>query len=144
MKYADLKFTNGEYGITEAAYEKLKHGIEADETILWKPIGRNSEFRFSLYRNDRVKVVDDKGEEIELLFGSRAGNNEGYVEMKPIHKARFDVKEKVAFYGQISGTQFGKKMTKQGYKLYKVNTDILGNPYYTEKESDQPKLKIKN
>ena len=145
LKYADLKFTNGEYGITEAAYEKLKHGIEADETILWKPIGRNSEFRFSLYRNDRVKVVDDKGEEIELLFGSRTTNNEGYVEMKPIHKSKFDGKEIVSFYGQMAPSgQFVKKMARRGYKLYKVNTDILGNPYYTEKESDQPKLKIKN
>lgn len=142
LKYADLKFTKGIYGISEKSYEKLKHKIASDGTIVWKPIGQNSEFCFSLYRNDRVKIVDDKGEEIELLFGSRSGNNEGYVEMKPIHKARFDAKETVAFYGQISGTQFGKKMVRQGYKLYKVNTDILGTPYYTEKESDVPKLKL--
>ncbi|AYG00248.1 type II CRISPR RNA-guided endonuclease Cas9 [Lactococcus allomyrinae] len=142
LKYADLKFTKGVYGITEEAYEKLKHGIEADGTILWKPIGRNSEFRFSLYRNDRVKIVDDKGEEIELLFGSRAGNNEGYVEMKPIHKARFEGAEEIAFYGKTSSGRFLKPLAKKGYKLYKVNTGILGTPYYTEKESDQPKLNL--
>ena len=65
--------------------------------------------------------------------------------MKPIHKSKFDGKEIVSFYGQMAPSgQFVKKMARRGYKLYKVNTDILGNPYYTEKESDQPKLKIKN
>lgn len=142
VKYSDLKFTKGTYGITEEAYEKLKYGIEADGTILWKPIGQNSEFRFSLYRNDRVKIVDDKGEGIELLFGSRAGNNEGYVEMKPIHKARFEGSEEVSFYGKTSSGRFLKPIAKRGYKLYKINTDILGSPHYTEKESDQPKLNL--
>lgn len=142
LKYSDLKFTKGTYGITADAYERLKHSIEADGTILWKPIGKNSEFRFSLYRNDRVKIVDDKGEEVELLFGSRAGNNEGYVEMKPIHKARFEGSEEVSFYGKTSSGRFLKPIAKRGYKLYKINTDILGSPHYTEKESDQPKLNL--
>lgn len=142
LKYSDLKFTQSVYGITADAYERLKHSIEADGTILWKPIGKNSEFRFSLYRNDRVKIVDDKGEEVELLFGSRAGNNEGYVEMKPIHKARFEGSEEVSFYGKTSSGRFLKPITKKEYKLYKINTDILGTPHYTEKESDQPKLNL--
>ena len=142
LKYSDLKFTKGTYGITADAYERLKHSIEADGTILWKPIGKNSEFRFSLYRNDRVKIVDDKGEEVELLFGSRAGNNEGYVEMKPIHKARFEGSEEVSFYGKTSSGRFLKPIAKRGYKLYKINTDILGSPHYTEKESDQLKLNL--
>ncbi|QDK71203.1 type II CRISPR RNA-guided endonuclease Cas9 [Lactococcus protaetiae] len=142
LKYSDLKFTQGVYGIIADAYERLKHGVEADGTILWKPIGQKSEFCFSLYRNDRVKIVDDKGEEIELLFGSRAGNNEGYVEMKPVHKARFEGTEEVSFYGKTSSGRFLKPLAKKGYKLYKVNTDILGTPHYTEKESDQPKLNL--
>lgn len=143
LKYSDLKFTKGVYGITVEAYEKLKHGIETDGTILWKPIGQKSEFCFSLYRNDRVKIVDEKGKEVELVFGSRTTNNEGYVELKPIHKSRFDGKEEVSFYGQMTSSgRFVKKMTREGYKLYKVNTDILGTPYYTEKESDQPKLNL--
>ncbi|MDN7146504.1 type II CRISPR RNA-guided endonuclease Cas9 [Liquorilactobacillus mali] len=143
LKYSDLKFTNGVYGITSEAYEKLKHGISEDGTKTWKPIGKNSGFRFSLYRNNRVKIVDEKGESLELLFASRTTSNEGYVELKPIYKSKFDSKEDVGFYGQMTPSgQFVKKMARVGYKLYKVNTDVLGNPYYITKESDDPELSL--
>lgn len=142
LKYSDLKFTNGVYGITSEAYEKLKHGISEGGTRAWKPIGKNSEFRFSLYRNNRVKIVDEKGESLELLFASRTTSNEGYVELKPIHKSKFDSKEEVGFYGYVSNGRLIKKFVRDGYKLYKVNTDILGNPYYITKESDEPKLSL--
>ncbi|MDN2453388.1 type II CRISPR RNA-guided endonuclease Cas9 [Lactobacillus sp. UCMA15818] len=143
LKYSDLKFTNGTYGITDDAYEKLKNSVSEDGETAWKPIGKNSEFRFSLYRNNRVRVVDEKGESIELLFASRTTSNEGYVELKPIHKAKFDSKEEVGFYGQMAPSgQFVKKMARAEYKLYKVNTDVLGNLYYVTKESDKPKLNL--
>ncbi|MFT8884576.1 MAG: type II CRISPR RNA-guided endonuclease Cas9 [Liquorilactobacillus hordei] len=142
LKYSDLKFTNGVYGITRDAYEKLKYGVSEDGVTAWKPISKNSEFRFSLYRNDRVRVIDEKGDSIELLFASRTTSNEGYVELKPIYKAKFDSKEEVGFYGLVSNGRLIKKMSKVGYKLYKVNTDILGKPYYVTKESDEPKLNL--
>ncbi|MFV0556089.1 MAG: type II CRISPR RNA-guided endonuclease Cas9, partial [Lactovum sp.] len=44
LKYRDLKYTNGTYGISQEDYEKLKYGIEKDGTILWKPISKESEF----------------------------------------------------------------------------------------------------
>lgn len=142
LKYSDLKFTKGVYGITQEAYEKLKYGY-IDGVPTWKPISKESEFRFSLYRNDRVRIINEAGEKIDLLFGSRTTSNEGYVEMKPIFKTKFAGKEDVAFYGQMSPNgQFVKKMARKGYQVYKVNTDILGNLYYTAKESNEPKLDL--
>jgi CRISPR-associated endonuclease Csn1 len=143
LKYSDLKYTQGMYGITQDDYEKLKYGVDPDGEIAWKPISKNSEFRFSLYRNDRVRIINENAEEIELLFGSRTGNQEGYVEMKPISKSKFTDSEEIALYGKTSAGRFFKKLSLPYCKIYKVNTDILGKPYYTEKESDQPDLNVK-
>ena len=136
LKYSDLKYIHGVYGVPKASYEEVKR----DERI-----SDNSEFLFSLYRNDRVKVLNDEGESIELLFGSRTTNSRNYVEMKPIEKNRFESKETVGFYGNVTpGGQFIKVLAKKGWKVYKVNTDILGNPYYLEKEGKNPKNIIAN
>lgn len=149
LKYSDLKYNNGTYGISPEQYENLKLGrtIKSNgeiQTLGKAVISPISEFCFSLYRNDRIKIVSESGEEIELLFGSRTTSNEGYVELKPVHKIKFDSKELVAFYGQMSPSgQFVKKLARNGYKIYKINTDILGTSYYIEKESTNPQLDIK-
>ncbi|MCI1904303.1 MAG: type II CRISPR RNA-guided endonuclease Cas9 [Enterococcaceae bacterium] len=131
LKYSDLKYgKNGEYGVAADRYDLVKKKEHVD---------RDSEFLFSLYRNDRIKIIDDNKAELELLFGSRTvPDNLGYVELKPITKAKFDNKETVDFYGTMTPTgRFVKKFTRKGYKLYKVNTDELGNPFYIEKENGQ-------
>lgn len=145
LKYADLKFTKGVYGITESAYENLKHGIEADGTILWKPIGKNSEFRFSLYRNDRFRFTSlEEGETLEALYSSL--NVDGRSEIKPIHKSAYSKGENnIPVIGKIGDSTYQCKINfniKKNGGFEKVNTDILGTPYYTKKESDQPKLNL--
>lgn len=131
LKYSDLCFVNGQYGITSKRYNEIKKA---------EKIADNSQFVFSLYRNDRVKVTDDKGESIELLFGSRNYSHLGYVELKPIDKAFFDKNQNINVYGKLSSSgRFIKALVKPNWKLWKVNTDELGNPYYITKESNQPK-----
>ncbi|MGM9904251.1 MAG: type II CRISPR RNA-guided endonuclease Cas9 [Enterococcus sp.] len=139
LKYKDLRFyPSGIYGISVEDYEDLKKGRSSqhDGSIVEKSeVKEGSVFCFSLYRGDRVKVIDENGESQEFLFASRTTSNPGYVELKPIQKSCFTSKEDVSFYGVVSsGGRFIKKFTRKGYKLWKVNTDILGNPYYTEKE----------
>lgn len=131
IKYADLKYKNGQYGILPIEYQK----IMKRETV-----SLSSEFLFSLYRGDRIQVGN--GSEVcDLLFGSRTNpSQKGYVELKPIIKSRFDGKEVVAFYGAMTPNgQFVKRFLPKGYTVLKVNTDILGNPFYIKKEGNSPK-----
>lgn len=131
LKYSDLKSIQGQYGIPQSRYEEVKR----DERV-----SDDSEFLFSLYRNDRIKVVNDEGESVELLFSSRNLSGRGYVELKPVDKVTFENKESVSFYGNVTPAgRFVKRLAKKGWKVYKVNVDVLGNPYYLEKEAQNPK-----
>ncbi|MGX7350627.1 CRISPR-associated protein cas9/csn1, subtype II/nmemi [Enterococcus canis] len=133
IKYSDMQYLNGNYGITNERYKE----IQREEGV-----ADNSEFMMSLYRGDRIKVIDTNSDEsVELLFGSRTiPTKKGYVELKPIEKTKFDSKEIVSFYGQVTPNgQFVKKFTRNGYRLLKVNTNILGNPYYISKEGINPR-----
>ncbi|AQP54278.1 type II CRISPR RNA-guided endonuclease Cas9 [Vagococcus penaei] len=139
IKYSDLTFGKcGQYGIKRERYEEIK----TDEKV-----SAESCFMFSLYRNDRIKVIDTVNDEtVELLFGSRTlPNQKGYVELKPIDKAKFDSKEVVSFYGSVTPNgQFIKRFLKKNYLLYKINTDVLGNPFYVKKEGENPRDIIDN
>lgn len=134
IKYSDLKFgAKHSYGIYQEDYDRIKEK---------ENIASESEFVFSLYRNDRIKVLDsNSGEEIELLFGSRTlPANLGYVELKPIDRSKFDSNEVLKIFGKVSPNgQFVKRITQKGFKILKVNTDSLGNPFYISKERDSPK-----
>lgn len=131
LKYSDLCYRKGKYGITIEKYREImkKEGVVA-----------TSEFLFSLYRRDRVKVSDGE-ESLELLFGSRTNPAiRGYVELKPINKSRFDGKEIVGFYGAMTPNgQFVKRFLPKGYSVLKVNTSELGDPFYIKKEGNSPK-----
>lgn len=131
IKYADLKFKGDNYGITKVRYQEIKEE---------EGVSEESEFLFSLYRGDRVRIINESSKQ-DLLFGSRTKPaQKGYVELKPINKSRFEGKEIVGFYGAVTPNgQFVKRFLPKGYVLLKVNTDILGNPFYIKKESDQPK-----
>lgn len=134
IKYSDLKYgRKQQYGIYFEDYKR----IMKDEKISSK-----SEFVFSLYRNDRIKVIDTiNNEEIELLFGSRTKPaNLGYVELKPIDRAKFGSNEVLNVFGKVpSSGQLQKNISKKGFKILKVNTDSLGNPYYISKERESPR-----
>ncbi|WP_334352766.1 type II CRISPR RNA-guided endonuclease Cas9 [Companilactobacillus sp. HBUAS56257] len=130
IKYSDLKFNKGEgYGIKKAKYLEIKKREGVADT---------SEFMFSLYRKDRIKVENlGTHESVELLFWSRNAVSSGYAELKPIDK--FDNKDgDYPIYGHSKG-QIIKKMIPKNCKIWKVNTNILGDPYYLEKEGENPK-----
>lgn len=138
IKYSDLRYIDGKYGIPKNVYEKIK---------LREKIPSESEFCFSLYKNDRVKIIDpNKNEEIELRFNSRTLPSVlNYVEFKPLFQESYNsltllpVFSKTASEGRII-----KKFTREDNIVYKVNTDELGNPYYILKESQNPKNIIDN
>lgn len=129
IKYSDLQFIKGAYGISQKHYNELKTKEQ---------IASNSEFVFSLYRNDRIKVMNDQNESVELLFGSRTKANKGYVELKPITQFGFIDTQSIPLYGKASNGRAIKPLAKTGWKIWKVNTDELGNPFYIAKESDKP------
>ena len=130
IKYADLKFNAHEgYGIKKDKYLEIKKIEEVSD---------NSEFMFSLYRKDRVKVQNMKtGESVELLFWSRNFSNKKYAELKPIFKFATE-DDDWPVYGHAK-KQILKRLVPKNCKIWKVNTTILGDPYYLEKESDSPK-----
>ena len=131
IKYADLKYIKGKYGIPKSKYQSL---------MVSEGVDTKSEFLFSLYKYDRICVSDDTKEKIELLFVSRTmPKKKGYVELKPIDRNQLDGKEVVSVYGAASNGRLKKRLTRKGYTLYKVNTDILGNPFYIKKEGNSPK-----
>lgn len=130
LKYSDLKFgKKGIYGVPKKRYEEIKN----EEGISIK-----SKFVFTLYRADRIRVINDLEDSLELLFASRTlPAQKGYVELKPIDKTKFEGKEVVGFYGQVTPNgQFVKKFTKKGYKILKLNTDELGNTYIENGEKE--------
>lgn len=138
IKYADLRFINGKYGIPSDVYQQIKKR---------EKIPVDAEFRFSLYKNDRIKVIDTvTNEEIELRFWSRTMPNVlGYVELKPIFQDKFRSEQILQIYGKVAKSgQFIKRLSKNSQVIYKVNTDELGNPYYILKESQNPKNIIDN
>lgn len=132
LKYSDLRFKKDKYGIPKERYQEVKQ-IEK--------VALHSEFCFSLYRNDRLKVLNkDTGEQVELLFGARNYTSAGYVDLKPIDRVDFGKKEWIPVYQYAtSGGKCIKKFAKKGYEIYKVNTTILGEPYYIKKERMLPK-----
>ncbi|WP_125761679.1 type II CRISPR RNA-guided endonuclease Cas9 [Companilactobacillus hulinensis] len=131
LKYSDLKFQKtGLYGINKQKYLEIKSR---------EKVSKNSEFMFSLYRKDRIKVQNiDTKEDVEVLFWSRTMDKQkGYAEIKPIDS--FDNVETLSIYGKGSKGRFIKRLIPKKCRVWKVNTDILGNTFYLEKEGNEPK-----
>lgn len=131
IKYSDLKFNSHEgYGIKKDKYLEIKKQEQVSD---------ESEFCFTLYKKDRIKVWD-KGtdEKVELLFWSRTlASQKGYVELKPIEK--YDIEDdNYPIYGSAKN-RIIKKMIPKNCEIVKINTDILGNLYDVKKESENPK-----
>lgn len=130
IKYSDLKFNKGEgYGIKKNKYLEIKKREQVSD---------GSEFMFSLYRKDRIKVQNlETGESVEMLFWSRNTVSLEYVELKPIYKYSVS-DDDLPIYGNAK-KQIIKKMVPRNCKIWKVNTNILGDPFYLEKEGNDPK-----
>lgn len=137
MKYADLQFEKGTgtYKISEEKYNdiKKKEGVDAD-----------SEFKFTLYKNDLLLIKDTQTKEQQLFrFLSRSmPNKKHYVELKPYDKQKFEGNEPlINILGTVAkGGQCIKGLGKVNLSIYKIRTDVLGNQHIIKNEGDKPKL----
>lgn len=143
LKYADLCFEEGgAYGISEVKYKKIREK---------EGIGKNSEFKFTLYKNDLILIKDTETNCQQFFrFWSRTGKDnpksfeKHKIELKPYEKARFEKGEELEVLGKVppSSNQFQKNMQIENLSIYKVKTDVLGNKHFIKKEGDKPKLKF--
>lgn len=139
LKYSDLRFEkgSGSYGISLEKYNKVKakEGVNED-----------SEFKFTLYKNDLILIKDtETGEQQLFRYGSRNDTSKHYVELKPYEKAKFEGNQQLMnLLGTVAkGGQCLKGINKPNLSIYKVKTDVLGNKYFIKKEGDQPQLNFK-
>jgi len=131
IKYSDLKFNaGGKYGIKKDRYLEIKNQ---------EKISENSEFLFTLYKKDRIMIRNKlTNEQVEMLFSSRNMSNDNYAEIKPIDRFAYDKSGvNIPIYG-MAKEQIKKRLIPKNHKIWKVNTNILGDPYYIEKESENP------
>ena len=137
LKYADLQFEKGTgtYKISQEKYNdiKKKEGVDSD-----------SEFKFTLYKNDLLLIKDTETKEQRLFrFLSRTKPNvKHYVELKPYDKQKFEGGEAlIKVLGNVAnGGQCVKGIGKSNISIYKIRTDILGNQHIIKNEGDKPKL----
>lgn len=137
LKYADLQFEKGTgtYKISQEKYNdiKKKEGVDSD-----------SEFKFTLYKNDLLLIKDTETKEQQLFrFLSRTMPNvKHYVELKPYDKQKFEGNEPlINILGTVAkGGQCLKGLSKTNISIYKVRTDVLGNQHIIKNEGDKPKL----
>lgn len=137
LKYADLQFEKGTgtYKISQEKYNdiKKKEGVDSD-----------SEFKFTLYKNDLLLIKDTETKEQQLFrFLSRSmPNKKHYVELKPYSKDKFEKNEtliEILGPADKSGRCI-KGLAKSNLSIFKVRTDILGNQHIIKNEGDKPKL----
>lgn len=137
LKYADLQFEKGTgtYKISQEKYNdiKKKEGVDSD-----------SEFKFTLYKNDLLLVKETETKEQQLFrFLSRTmPKQKHYVELKPYDKQKFEGGEAlIKVLGNVAnGGQCIKGLGKSNISIYKVRTDVLGNQHIIKNEGDKPKL----
>ena len=143
LKYADLCFgEGGSYGISEFKYNEIREK---------EGIGKNSEFKFTLYKNDLILIKDTETNCQQIFrFWSRTGKDnpksfeKHKIELKPYEKAKFEKGEELEVLGRVppSSDRLQKNMQIENLSIYKVKTDILGNKHFIKKEGDEPKLKF--
>lgn len=137
LKYADLQFEKGTgtYRISEEKYNdiKKKEGVDSD-----------SEFKFTLYKNDLLLIKDTETKEQRLFrFLSRSmPNKKHYVELKPYSKDKFEKNESlIEILGSADKSgRCIKGLAKSNLSIFKVRTDVLGNQHIIKNEGDKPKL----
>ena len=137
LKYADLQFEKktGNYSITIDKYNEIKEK---------EGVSKQSEFKFTLYKNDLLLIKDtQKNEEQIFRFLSRTmPNKKNYVELKPYDKGNFEGKERIKVFDTTSNGRCLKGLGKSNLSIYKIKTDVLGNKHFIKKEGEEPKLKF--
>lgn len=141
LKYADLCFEKGGYyGISKVKYNKIREK---------EGIGKNSEFKFTLYKNDLILIKDTETNRQQVFrFWSRTGKDnpksfeKHKIELKPYEKTRFEKGEELKVLGKVppSSNRLQKNMQIENLSIYKVRTDVLGNQHIIKNEGDKPKL----
>ena len=141
LKYADLCFEKGgSYGISKVKYNKIREK---------EGIGKNSEFKFTLYKNDLILIKDTETNRQQVFrFWSRTGKDnpkrfeKHKIELKPYEEARFEKGEELEVLGKVppSSNQLQKNMQIENLSIFKVRTDVLGNQHIIKNEGDKPKL----
>lgn len=141
LKYADLCFEKGgSYGISEVKYNKIREK---------EGIGKKSEFKFTLYKNDLILIKDTETNRQQVFrFWSRTGKDnpksfeKHKIELKPYEKERFEKGEELEVLGKVppSSNQLQKNMQIENISIYKVRTDVLGNQHIIKNEGNKPKL----
>ena len=141
LKYADLCFEKGgSYGISKVKYNKIREK---------EGIGKNSEFKFTLYNNDLILIKDTETNCQQIFrFWSRTGKDnpksfeKHKLELKPYEKTRFEKGEELKVLGKVppSSNRLQKNMQIENLSIYKVRTDVLGNQHIIKNEGDKPKL----
>ena len=141
LKYADLCFEKGgSYGISKVKYNKIREK---------EGIGKNSEFKFTLYKNDLILIKDTETNCQQIFrFWSRTGKDnpksfeKHKLELKPYEKTRFEKGEELKVLGKVppSSNRLQKNMQIENLSIYKVRTDVLGNQHIIKNEGDKPKL----
>ena len=141
LKYADVCFEKGgSYGISKVKYNKIREK---------EGIGKNSEFKFTLYKNDLILIKDTETNRQQIFrFWSRTGKDnpksfeKHKLELKPYEKTRFEKGEELKVLGKVppSSNRLQKNMQIENLSIYKVRTDVLGNQHIIKKEGDKPKL----
>lgn len=138
LKYSDLSFEkgSGKYSISNEKYNSIKRIEGIDE---------QSEFKFTLYKNDLILIKDSENNEQKLFrFNSRNDTAKYYIELKPYDKAKFDgEQELITILGNVAkGGRCLKGLNKSNISIFKVKTDVLGNKHFIKKEGEKPKLKF--
>ena len=141
LKYADLCFEKGgSYGISKVKYNKIREK---------EGISKNSEFKFTLYKNDLILIKDTETNRQQIFrFWSRTGKDnpksfeKHKLELKPYEKTRFEKGEELKVLGKVppSSNRLQKNMQIENLSIYKVRTDVLGNQHIIKNEGDKPKL----
>lgn len=137
LKYIDFRYEKGgNYEINEIKYKKICKDAGISE---------NSEFKFSLYKNNviLIKDVENKSQKLFRFLSSTGKVKEKHkVELKPFEKSNFSKGEQLNFIWNLppSSSQLQIKLNLPNISIYKIETDVLGNRFIIKKEGDEPKL----
>lgn len=137
LKYIDFRYEKGgNYEINEIKYKKICKDAGISE---------NSEFKFSLYKNNviLIKDVENKNQKLFRFLSSTGKVKEKHkVELKPFEKSNFSKGEQLNFIWNLppSSSQLQIKLNLPNISIYKIETDVLGNRFIIKKEGDEPKL----
>lgn len=123
LKYANFKFLKGKYVLDEESYTNVlrQERVVSEKEGMSDLQKKGIEFCFSLYKNDII-YYEKNGEYFKERFLSRTMPQKmNYIEKKPIN----------AISSKERSRTVGLKNSKC---IRKINTDILGNEYFCDKE----------